>query len=358
MTDPEAPATASRPLRIAHLILTRRFAGSERYAVELANAQASAGHEVVMVLRKVAATSSADAIAPRLDPRVRLETVGELFQAWQARRILRRVRPDVAHAHLSRACRALQGLDRADGVGLRLATLHIQYKPQQHAGLDALIAIAPWQLADIPEAQRGHCVQIDNWTRPEAASADARDRLRREAGIAPEAFVYGALGRIEPGKGLDVLVQAWRQAALPDDARLVIVGQGSAFDALRRAAPEDVLMPGFVSNTRDWLDVFDVFVSAARREPFGLVLLEAMNAGLPVLASASEGARHLAEVIGSPLLPPGDVDALARALRELHRQRPARRNYPMQRFEPAARMAEIEVFYRRELARLAADTRR
>ena len=354
MKHPDSAETAARPLRIVHLILTRRFAGSERYAVELANAQAAAGHEVVMVLRRIAAAPRADAIAARLDPRVMLETIGELFQTWQARRLLRRLRPDVAHAHLSRACRALQALDRADGVGLRLATLHIQYKPQQHAGLDALIAIAPWQLTDIPEAQRQHCVQIDNWTQPEAASADARERLRREAGIAPDAFVFGALGRIEHGKGLDVLVQAWRQAALPADARLVIVGQGSAFDALRRAAPEGVLMPGFVSNTRDWLEVFDVFVSAARREPFGLVLLEAMNARLPILASASEGARHLADVIGTPLLPPGDADALAQALLELHRQRPVRRDYPMQRFEPQARMGGIEAFYRRELARHSA----
>ena len=142
-----------------------------------------------MVLRKVAATSSADAIAPRLDPRVRLETVGELFQAWQARRILRRVRPDVAHAHLSRACRALQGLDRADGVGLRLATLHIQYKPQQHAGLDATRSLrGSW-----PTFRKRNAGTASTTGPGPKPPAPMRDRLRREAGIAPEAFVFGAL---------------------------------------------------------------------------------------------------------------------------------------------------------------------
>ena len=336
-------------MRIVHLILTRRFAGSERYAVELANAQAQAGHEVTMVLRRVATEDRPDAIAHRLDPAVRVEAVGLLSPVWQARRIVRRLRPDVAHAHLSGACRALHGLR---GECLRVASLHVAYKSRQHADLDALIAIAPWQLPAIPPALRPHSVQIDNWTRAQPAAPDARARIRAGARIAPDAFVFGALGRVERSKGLDVLVEAWKRADLPIEARLVIVGQGEAFDALRKIAPREVVMSGFVSDPQDWMAAFDVFVSAARREPFGLVLLEAMGARLPILASASEGARHLAEVIGTPLLPIDDPEALAEALRETFSQRPARRAYPMERFDLAARVADIEAFYRRELAAL------
>lgn len=342
-------------MRIVHLILTRHFAGSERYAVELANAQAEAGHHVTMVLRRAATESRPDAIAHRLDPRVNVEVVGNLFIVPKARRIVRRLRPDVAHAHLNRACMALHGLR---GQCLRVSTLHIEYKPRRHAALDALIAIAPWQLNAIPEPLRSHTVQIDNWTSASSVPPDARQRIRREIGIAPDAFVFGALGRIEHSKGLDVLVEAWQRAALPPDARLIVAGQGKAFDALRSAAPRDVVMPGFVSAPHEWLTAFDVFISAARREPFGLVLLEAMNARLPILASASEGARHLAEVIGTPLLPIGDADALAAALCSAYEQRMPRRDYPMQRFDLTARVADVEAFYRRELTSLASATTR
>lgn len=336
-------------MRIVHLILTRRFAGSERYAVELANAQAEAGHEVSMVLRRTATENRPDAIAHRLDPRVRVETVGLLSPVLQARRITRRLRPDVAHAHLSGGCKALHGLH---GECLRVASLHVMYKARQHAALDALIAIAPWQLPAIPEPLRSHTVQIDNWTRAEPAAAGARESVRAGARIAPDAFVFGALGRVESSKGLDVLVEAWKRADLPVGARLVIVGQGDAFDALRKNAPRDVLMPGFASAPQDWMAAFDVFVSAARREPFGLVLLEAMSAGLPIIASASEGAMHLAQVIGNPLLPIDDADALAAALRTAYETRPPRRDYPMQRFDIRARVADIDAFYQRELAAL------
>ena len=336
-------------MRIAHLILTSRFAGSERHARELAAAQAAAGHDVTLVLRRAAAQPRPDAIAHRVDPRVKVELVGDWLAPWHARRLLRRLRPEVAHAHLSGGCRALRGLG---GGTLRLATLHIAYKPRQHAHLDGLVAIAPWQLEAIPASLRARSTQIDNWTVPVAPSADARARLRAQLGIREHEFVIGALGRVEASKGLDVLVEAFERAALPD-ARLVIVGQGKAWAELRRRAGPGVAMPGFADRPQDWLAAFDAFASAARSEPFGLVLLEAMSAGLPILATASQGARHLAGVIGRPLVPVDDVAAMAAALARLHAERPARRRYPMERFEIGARCAEVEAFYRAGLSRRA-----
>jgi len=335
-------------MRIVHLILTSRFAGSERHALELAAAQA-ADHDVTVVLRRAGTASRADAIAHRVDPRVKVEVVGNLFTAWQARRVLRRLRPDVAHAHLSGGCRALHGLD-VPGC-LRVATLHIHYKPRQHDALDGLIAIAPWQLDSIPAPLRAQTVQIDNWTLPRPASDGARTRLRAGHGIDDGTFVVGALGRVEPGKGLDVLVEAFERAQLPD-ARLVIVGQGTAWKSVREQAGPEVLMPGFAEHPQDWLAAFDGFVSAARREPFGLVLLEAMQAGLPIVATASDGARHLASKLQEPLVPIDDAAALAKALQRMHAAGQCRLAYPMDAFRIESKLVQIEAFYRDGLARL------
>jgi glycosyltransferase involved in cell wall biosynthesis len=83
-------------------------------------------------------------------------------------------------------------------------------------------------------------------------------------------------------------------------------------------------MPGFVGQPAAWLAAFDALVSPARAEPFGLSLLEALASGLPVLATASAGAQHLAPWIGRPLVPVDDAAALAAALRQLLQQRPPR----------------------------------
>lgn len=336
-------------MRIAHVLLTARFAGTERHVLELAAAQADAGHEVTLVLRRKAAQSRPDAIAHRVDPRVRVELVHDALARWpavqHARRRVRALRPDIAHAHLGSAARALAPLR---GIP-RVATLHLAYVPEQHAHMDGLVAIAPWQLAEIPAGLRARSVQIDNWVRPQEPVPDARARIRQAIGVGPDEFLVGTVGRMEPCKGMDVLLEAFA-AARPQGARLALVGAGRELAALRARAPADVAMPGFVERPEDWLAAFDCFVSAAREEPFGLVLLEAMQARLPVLATATGGARHMAALIGSPLLPPGDAGALAEALTKTCAQRPPRRDYPLQAYRVQAKAAQLEGFYRQVCA--------
>lgn len=335
-------------MRIAHLLFTDRFAGSERYAIELANAQAE-HHQVKLILRRSAAQDRPDALAQRVSPAVELMLVDNWGARWQARRLLRQWQPDVAHAHLSGACKALHGLD---GLSLRVATLHIHYKSQQHAGLDALVAIAPWQLDAVPARLREHTVQIDNWTQPRQPDAEARTRLRAQHGIPADAWLVGGLGRIEHSKGFDLLIEAFERAD-PPNARLVIVGQGPALAELRRRAGSRVLLPGFSTTPQDWLAAFDLFVSAARSEPFGLVFLEAMEAGLPVLATRSQGALHLAPQMQPLLVPLEDAAGLAEGLRGLARRQPPRRAYPMQAYRLERQLTAFDAFYAREHARLA-----
>lgn len=332
-------------MRIVHLLLTSRFAGTERHVLELAAAQA-AEHDVTLVLRRDAMRDRPDAIAHRVDPRVRVEVVGNVLASLRARRRVQRLRPDVAHAHLSGGCRALHGVTGC----LRVATLHIEYKQQQHGALDALIAIAPWQLDAIPAELRARSIQIDNWTLPRVPDREAAARLRSLHGIDDDVFLVGALGRTERSKGLDVLIEAFRRAGLAN-ARLAIVGQGREWDMLRRHAGDDVLMPGFADQPQDWLAAFDGFVSAARSEPFGLVLLEAMEAGLPIVASASQGATHLARYL-PPLVAIDDADAMAGALRGMVAGGRRRVAYAMDAFRIEAKLQQVEAFYRDGMARL------
>ena len=84
-------------MKIVHLLLTHSFAGTERHAIELANAQAE-HHEVTMILHARAAQPRATALAHRLDPRVRVRLVSgwRPWVVWRARRLVREIRPDVA----------------------------------------------------------------------------------------------------------------------------------------------------------------------------------------------------------------------------------------------------------------------
>lgn len=338
-------------MRIVHVLLTSRFAGTERHVLELTAAQAAAGHDVTLVLRRKAAQRRCNAIAHRVDPRVRVELVHDFLARWpavaHARARVRALRPDIAHAHLGSASRALQGLSGFP----RVATLHIDFDPACHRGMDGLVAIAPWQLEGIPAPLRQRCVQVDNWVVPRPPAAGARERIRAQAGIGPDEFLFGTVGRMESCKGMDVLLEAFERAA-PPGARLALVGGGREWKALRGRAPERVLMPGFVERPEDWLAAFDCFVSPSRSEPFGLVLLEAMQAGLPVVSTATCGARHLAQRIGSELVPPDDAAALAAALAAAAGEPGVRRTYLLDDLRVEAKAEQLEAFYRATRRRL------
>lgn len=330
-------------MRIAHLLLTSRFAGSERYAIELAAGQAAAGHEVTLLLRRAALAERPDAPGRHLPAGLPVVVLPDWLPGWHVRRWLRRHRPEVAHAHLSAACKALRGV-----AGMvRVATLHIAYKPSQHAHLDGLVALTPAQKAALPPAFSGRSVQIDNWTRAQPAPEGGRARLRARLGLGEGVRLLGTLGRVEASKGHDLLLSAFASAGFGERVQLVVVGGGSALARLRRRAPRGVHFTGFSDEPAAWLSAMDGFVSAARSEPFGLVFLEAMASGLPILATATEGGRHLGPRFGTPLVPVDDAAALAAALRVFVDSGLARRPYPMEAFRLETQLPHFEAFYRR-----------
>jgi glycosyltransferase involved in cell wall biosynthesis len=78
----------------------------------------------------------------------------------------------------------------------------------------------------------------------------------------------------------------------------------------------NMTLSGFRKNIKDYYQAFDLFVCPSRREPLPLVMLEAFDAGLPVVASTADGCRELIDEYGGDLFPIGDVAALASMLRD------------------------------------------
>jgi len=126
------------------------------------------------------------------------------------------------------------------------------------------------------------------------------------------------VGRHEPRKGLDVLLAA--AAHLPADVRIWVIGDGPDTDALRARHAHDgrIEWLGRVDDEekrRRTVGAHVYCAPALRGESFGIVLLEAMAAGTPVVASDIDGYRNVAtDGVDARLVAPGDPEALAAAL--------------------------------------------
>ncbi|MFO7273404.1 MAG: glycosyltransferase family 4 protein [Bacillota bacterium] len=243
---------------------------------------------------------------------------------WHLYRIMRRWRPHIVHTH-----GALSGR-----IAGRLAGVRVVYtKHGLAAAVEASVQVRS------PGAWLRRLAVRRFADRIVAVSAAVRDALVAQGadpgavrvipgGVDLRAYeqvpppvpgVVGALGRLEREKGFDVLLDA--MAELRGEARLILGGDGSQRQALAARVEKEGLpveLTGFVADVPAFLGRTGVFVLPSRSEGLGLVAVEAMAAGRPVVATRVGG---LPEVVVDGetgfLVEPEDPEALARAIRAL-----------------------------------------
>jgi glycosyltransferase involved in cell wall biosynthesis len=213
-------------------------------------------------------------------------------------------------------------------------------------------------------------VDVDRY-RPRSPAE--RRELRQRLGLPPDARIAISVGVVQPRKGFDRVLAAWR-ASRPEPGRdlLLIVGPASEAEGLRgrfldhareiaaeAAAPDlagSVRMVGRRDDLHDWMGASDLFVFLSRREGLGFVILEAMASGLPCVVSPLDGIAHeLIDhgVTGFVEEAPDDAVAVARTVarlrepgEEVRRMGEAARRSVEERFSMRARARRLAGFYR------------
>lgn len=251
---------------------------------------------------------------------------GDLAGFWANVRALRGLGADIFHANLPVPSSCQYALAAATVVpGLRtVAVEHLPYpldgslqlrlkrfSSRRLAGHVAVGDAVARQVEELARLRRGSIRTIHN----------AVPDIELEA--VPRSFpglTIGTIGRLDRQKGFDILLRAL--AEIPD-AALVIVGDGPEREALRRLAialkvDDRVRFEGHRRDARRYLTAFDVFVLPSRFEGFPLAIVEAMLAGLPVVATdVGSVAEAVAGGETGLLVPPEAQSTLARALRRL-----------------------------------------
>ncbi len=168
----------------------------------------------------------------------------------------------------------------------------------------------------------GKIITVHNSIRP--VNFLDRDTARQTLGINRNKLILGTIANFYHAKGLDILMRALATLASEELNRIqiVIIGGGPLEKQIKNLAVElhldrHITYTGQVPDASKLLKAFDAFVLPSRKEGFPLVLLEAMQAGLPIIATNVGGN---AEALGSAagiLVPSQDPVALAAAIKKL-----------------------------------------
>ncbi|WP_298235873.1 glycosyltransferase family 4 protein [uncultured Azohydromonas sp.] len=356
-------------LHLSSVYAPHAVGGAEKVVELLAEGMAARGHQVAVTSVVPEATAPTLRHGVELRPLAhrnplwiqdsarhpapvrQLNKIATLFNAFTAAdfaRVLDEVRPDIVHSHsmveltpwMWRAVRArgavlVHTLHDYDLLCIRAALfmhgrrcegLHracgafSSVKRRHHVHIAHVVGVSQAILrthlehglfAHLP-AERRHVIWNPVHRAPGPAPA-------RPAVPQQKPFTFGFLGRLVAEKGIEVLLQACRGllGAGVGGWQLKVAGRAPGDDAALRAAMEGLPVErvGFVEPMAFLRDIDVLVVPSVWREPFGLTVVEAYAAGVPVIGADSGG---IAEIVGavdpSALVPAGDASALARRM--------------------------------------------
>lgn len=322
--------------RIMHVISTPQgIGGAERVLIALVQAGTKRGWSQ-LVLNPFSRAGDGSELAHALGDVYRHHPAESLRDIWAVRRWLdgniSAFQPDIVHAHLFHALVLVGSLRRSAGTLTLLNHQHGDRKRSEGKSVQAFLDEKFGKRFDhvvaCSEAVRRFLVDAcgydaqrvtvirNGWTgRPLPRSGSNR-------------FVVVCVANMRPAKGHELLVEGFAEfhQEVPE-ARLLLVGDGPlrsrvARQVRDRGIEDAVEFTGAVDDVWPQLARADVAVLPSHNETFGIAALEAMAAGLPVVATRVGGIPELVEDgITGRLVPPRDVSALCRAFHFLYSNR-------------------------------------
>lgn len=322
-------------MKILYVITGLTVGGAEIVTIDIANGMAERGHTV-----KLVALNNRDELSGRILPSVEVSTLNMgksplsfVQSAWKLRKVIKAFRPDVVHANMVHA----NIFTRLVRLFTRMPLLISSAHSNNEGG-----ALRMWAyrltdfLSDINTNvsdgaldwfvknkwfSKKKSISVYNGINLDKFHRDATNRLaiREKYNIASTDFLFLFVGRLIDLKDIPNLIKAFGIVSTQvDNVRLLIVGDGEVREEMEQMASEmpfasKITFAGKQTQTNDYYNAADCFVLSSECEGFGMVLVEAMACGLPVVATDAGGCL---EVVGDRqyVAEPKDSEQLAKIM--------------------------------------------
>lgn len=301
-------------MKITQLMLAKGFGGAERYFVDLSSILAEYGHELQVICHRDFQEMN------RLTgiPGITVESFSvagwwDRFALKKMRKVIERFEPDIVHAHLARGAYMAGKICKKNNIPLVVKT-HNYVDLKYYKNVDVFITTTKDQQQYLlregipPEKTK----VIPNFSRLPAVKAVSRH--------VNDPLVIASCGRMVKKKGFHILLKAFNKViGSGTQVSLHLGGDGEEMTFLldlseKLGLNNQVEFCGWIDSISEFLENADIFVLPSLDEPFGIIVLEAMAKGTPLISTRTQGPSETLNEETSYLVETGSVDALAKAL--------------------------------------------
>jgi glycosyltransferase involved in cell wall biosynthesis len=342
------------PIRILRVIARLNMGGPALHVAYLSAGLAERGYETTLVAGSLARGEGSMAYVAeelgvevvRLDALSReIAPVRDALSILRLARLIREQRPRILHTHTAKAgtvgrLAALLAGDARPEVVVHTFHGHVlrgYFGPLKSGAFrllerllarvtTRLIAVSPQVRDDlvalgVAPAEKFSVVRLGIELDERLETSEGRAEARARLGIGAEQFVVGWVGRMTGVKRTDDVLEALRLLrGRGVDAVLVLVGDGPDREHVERRASElgivrSCLFLGYQEDVSGWYRAFDAMILPSANEGTPVVVIEALAAGCPVVATSVGGVPDVVrEGVDGFLVPPRDTEALAERL--------------------------------------------
>jgi glycosyltransferase involved in cell wall biosynthesis len=305
-----------KPLSILEICLSRSWGGLEMYAASVGEWLQERGHRVSMIT--LTGSPIVEVNKEKGIPVVEVARKDYLWlpTIWIIAKYIKAFLPNVIQVHLSKD---LWHVAMAQWLSKPVPVVFSQQMTSSYPKRDILHRIV-WnrvsRVAALTEEIKNktiestsipaHRVQVIPYgidTDKLKPSPELRPLLRKHHGISENQVVIGVVGRLDPGKGQDVFLEALSRVSNSENVLGLLIGEETYSESGFRAVLDKLIQKwqlqdkvrflNFITNPLELYPMLDVLVLPSRKETFGKVLIEAMAFGLPVIATKAGGVPEI-----------------------------------------------------------------
>jgi len=322
---------------ILHVILSKGYAGSEKYVLDLMRYQKKA-HKVFLVILK-----SNVIFKKYLDDKIKAFEIGNFLKKYKIKNIIKKIKPNIIHTHLGEAAKNVNKSTDYKTI----STMHMNYRADIYKNSDAIIVSNNSQFNQIKKNFNGKLFKSNLWVNLPKISI-TKSKLKKDLKIPSNNFIFGSIGRFHPQKGFDIIIETFKDLELKN-CTLILIGNGHKEFKNLEHKYNNFRVIGHVRNVSNYYNIFDAGIFMSRWETFGYSLVEAMKFRLPIISSKHIGNKDWIEKFNIFKVDQESKNQLKKYIKKLYKLKNSKRKYDLKIFDYKKNCEAITRIYRKIL---------